>query len=72
MGAGRIEGARGDPVTPEFLLQLIVALGAPVAVYGAIKADLARALAKAEAAEVAATRAHARIDDFHNAKGARQ
>jgi len=55
-------------VTPEFFLQLLVALGAPVAVYGAIKADLARALAKAEAAEAAAVRAHVRIDDLHGRK----
>lgn len=49
-------------MTPEFVLQIIVALGGPFAVYGAIKADLARALAKAEAAEAAAIRAHDRID----------
>jgi hypothetical protein len=52
-------------MSPEFWLQLIAAVGSAVAVYGAIKADLAKALAKAEAAEASATRAHARIDDFH-------
>lgn len=57
-------------MTPEFLLQLLVALGAPVAVYGAIKADLARAIEKAEQAANSATRAHERIDDFHNGRRA--
>lgn len=52
-------------ITPEFILQLVLAIGAPVAVYGAIKADLARALAKAEMAETAALRAHDRIDGLH-------
>lgn len=48
--------------TPEFLLQLVVAVGSGAAVYAAIRADLARAIAKAEEAAAAASKAHDRID----------
>lgn len=53
-------------MTPEFILQLLVALGAPVAVYGAVRADLARAIAIAEQADKSADQAHKRIDDLFN------
>jgi len=56
-------------MSPEFVLQLVIAFGGPIAVYGAVKADLARALAKAEAAESAAIRAHDRIDHFTTKRG---
>lgn len=49
-------------MTPEFILQLVIAIGAPVAVYVGVRVDLARALAKAETAEATAIRAHDRID----------
>lgn len=38
--------------------------GGSLAVYGAIRADLARAIAKAEAAEKSADKAHQRIDSL--------
>jgi hypothetical protein len=57
-------------MTPEFWIQLVIGAGSAFAVYGAIRADLARALAKAEAAEASATRAHVRIDNFSTFKGA--
>lgn len=48
--------------TPDFLLQLIVAGGSAFGVYAAIRADLARAIAMAENAQDAASKAHSRID----------
>ena len=38
--------------------------GGSLAVYGAIRADLARAIAQAEAAEKSADKAHKRIDNL--------
>lgn len=55
-------------MNPDFLLQLLLALGGPFAVYGAIRADLAANKVKAELAERSAEKAHERIDDhidFH-------
>lgn len=49
-------------MSTDFLLQLVTAIGSAVMVYGAIRADLARAIAKAEAAQEAASKAHDRID----------
>lgn len=57
-----LSGRYGMSPTLEIVMQVIAAVGPAVAVYGAIKADLARALAKAETAEAAANTAHARID----------
>lgn len=53
----------------EFLLQVILAVGAPVAVYAGIKQDLATLTERATQAAASATRAHERIDHFHNQKG---
>lgn len=49
-------------MTPEFWLQVIVAIGAAFGVYGAIRADLAAAKIRAEHAQKAADEAHGRID----------
>lgn len=53
----------------EFLLQIIVALGSLVAMYATLKADLVKAIHKAESAENRADKAdenatecHARLD----------
>jgi len=51
-------------ITPEFLLQLIMALGAPVAVYAGIKSDLATTRLQADNAKESAANAHARIDSL--------
>ena len=48
----------------EFILQLIVALGCPVAVYAGIKSDLAVTREKANTAQSSANLAHRRIDDI--------
>lgn len=49
-------------MTPELWLQLAIAIGSCAATYAAIRADLARAIAKAENAAAAADKAHDRID----------
>lgn len=46
----------------EFILQLVMAMGAPVAVYVGIKADLATTHERAIAAKATADKAHSRID----------
>lgn len=46
----------------EFVLQLIIGLGAGAGVYAAIKADLTRAIITAERAEKDAGEAHQRIN----------
>ncbi len=49
-------------MTPEFLLQLVVAIGVAFGVYGAIRSDLTAAKIRAEAAQKAADNALQRID----------
>lgn len=56
---------------PEWLYQLLSACAGAGAVYGAIRADLAEIRVKAEAAVIAADKAHSRIDNMHNTRGAR-
>lgn len=51
-------------MTPDFLLQLALGIASAAGVYAAIRADLARAVALAEQAVAAATRAHDRIDNL--------
>lgn len=55
-------------MTPEFMLQLVLAVASALGVYGAVRADWARAIAKAEAAEMQAMRAHDRIDSMLSIK----
>lgn len=56
--------------TPDFLLQVMLAVGAGISVYAAIRADLAKAIAKAEEAAAAANKAHDRIDSLIMRSGA--
>lgn len=49
-------------ITPEFILQLIIAVGSAFGVYGAIRSDLAAALIRAEQAQKDADAAHDRLD----------
>lgn len=51
-------------MTPEFLLQLLTMGGACVAVYAAIRADLARLNERTNRAIETADQAHARIDNM--------
>jgi len=51
-------------LTPSFMLQLVVSIGAAVGVYAGIKADLAVSRSVADAAHKAADLAHRRIDDL--------
>ena len=50
----------------EFLLQLLVAVGAGFGSYAAIRADLARIHERATNAQESATKAHSRIDALIN------
>ena len=50
-------------MTPDFLLQLALAIGSGCAVYAGIKTDLARSIVIAEQAKEDAKNAHQRIDD---------
>lgn len=63
-------------MSPEFVLQLIIALGTigggSVAVYLALRADITRALITAEQAAKNAARAHARIDKIFIHEGVKQ
>ena len=52
----------------QLLIAVIAGVGAGFGVYGAIRADLARAIATAENAAANATRAHERLDN-HLARG---
>lgn len=49
-------------MTPEFILQIIVAVAAGFGVYGAIRSDLTAAKIRAENAQKAADEAHQRLD----------
>lgn len=49
-------------VEPTWILNTIAILGSCATVYAAIRADLARAVAKAEEAAASAGKAHDRID----------
>lgn len=49
-------------MTPEFWLQLVLAIGAGAGVYAAIKSDLTRAIVTAETAAKSANEAHGRMD----------
>lgn len=49
------------------LLSLLASVGSAVGVYGAIRADLATAIANAKNANESATRAHSRIDNLRGA-----
>lgn len=56
---------------PEWLLQVLTAFGGAATVYAGIRADLAALKVKAEQAVKTADEAHRRIDNMHNARGAR-
>lgn len=57
-------------MTPEFWLQLALAVAAGAGVYAAIKADLTRAITKAEQALIGSSKAHDRLDaHIENHKG---
>jgi len=49
-------------MTPEFILQIIIAVGSGLAVYAGIRADLARLHERATNAQSSADKAHERID----------
>lgn len=49
---------------PEWVLDLLPAVGVAVGMYAAIRSDLAYLRAKAEQAVASAESAHRRIDDF--------
>ncbi len=49
--------------TPEFMLQILVAIGSGVSVYSAIRSDLARLHERSTSTHEAINKAHARIDD---------
>lgn len=49
-------------MSPDFLLQLVVAIAAAAGVYAAIRADLTRAIVTADHAREAAKAAHGRLD----------
>lgn len=53
-------------MTPDFLLQLFLAVCAGAGVYAAIRSDLVRARMSAEQALKDAEKAHGRIDDHIN------
>lgn len=50
--------------TPEFILQIVVAVGAGFGSYAAIRADLARLHERATQAQTSAGEAHKRIDSL--------
>lgn len=52
--------------TPELLLELLVAIGAGLGSYAAIRADLARLHERATSAHDLASEAHKRIDRLFN------
>jgi hypothetical protein len=49
--------------TPEFILQLVLAVGAAATTYGAIRSDLARLHERTNQALESAREAHQRIDE---------
>lgn len=49
-------------MTPEFVLQIIIAVASGLAVYAGIRADLARLHERATNAQSSADKAHERID----------
>ncbi len=49
-------------MSPDFILQVIIGVGAGAGVYAAIKADLTRAILTAERAQLDATDAHKRLN----------
>lgn len=49
---------------PKLIIEIIAMLGTCATVYAAIRADLAKAIAKAEEAAAAANKAHDRIDSL--------
>lgn len=53
-------------MTIDFVLQLIIGLGAAAGVYAAIKSDLTRAIITAEQALLDAGKAHNKIDTHMN------
>lgn len=55
---------------PDWLFQLLTAGAGAASVYAAIRADLARLHEKADQASRAADKAHTRIDDLFNHRGA--
>jgi len=56
---------------PEWLLQVLTALGGAATVYAGIRADLAGLKVKAEQAILSADKAHERIDAIHTMRGMR-
>ena len=54
--------------TPEFILEIFVALAAGFGAYAAIRADLSKLHERATNAQLSATRAHERIDDMQAAR----
>lgn len=55
-------------VEPSIIFEVFGILGSCATVYAAIRADLARAIAKAEEAATSANKAHDRIDRMQEAK----
>ena len=55
-------------MTPSLMFEVLALLGSMGTVYAAIRADLARAIAKAEEAAAAASKAHDRIDRLQESK----
>lgn len=53
---------------PPMLFEILAMLGSCATVYAAIRADLAKAIAKAEEAAAAASKAHDRIDGMLSRK----
>lgn len=54
---------------PQMMFEILAILGSCATVYAAIRADLAKAIAKAEEAAAAANKAHDRIDSMLQRKG---
>lgn len=50
-------------LSPDFVLQLLVAIAAAAGVYAAIRADLTKAIITAEHARESATNAHIRLNE---------
>ena len=54
---------------PKLILEIVAMFASCATVYAAIRADLAKAIAKAEEAAAAASKAHDRIDRIQERRG---
>jgi hypothetical protein len=54
--------------TPEFVLQILIAVGSAFGVYAGVRADLARIHERATSAHESANEAHRRIDGIMTTK----